>query len=50
MELAQMQVGDDKDSPADFVVSTLMEAEHLVPFLKECEARGRKGSVSRSSL
>jgi hypothetical protein len=47
LEVAQMQVGrEDGDGPADFIVSTVIEAEALVEWLAECQARGREGSVS----
>lgn len=43
LEIAKLQVGEE--GPADFVVSTLIEAENLLPFLLECEARGRACSI-----
>jgi hypothetical protein len=47
LEVAQMQVGGkDDDQPADFIVSTLVEAEALAGWLAECQAKGREGSVS----
>jgi D-serine deaminase-like pyridoxal phosphate-dependent protein len=47
LEVAQMQVGSEAGSgPADFVVSTLVEAEALAGWLGECQAKGREGSVS----
>jgi hypothetical protein len=47
LEVAQMQVGGkDGDRPADFIVSTLVEAEALAGWLAECQAEGREGSVS----
>lgn len=44
LELAKLQVGGS--GPVNFVVSTLIEAENLLPFLRECAAQGRNGSVS----
>jgi hypothetical protein len=47
LEVAQMQVGGKDDGqPADFIVSTLVEAEALAGWLAECQAKGREGSVS----
>lgn len=43
LELSKMQVGET--GPADFIVSTVVEAEHLAPYLAECRGRGRKASV-----
>ncbi|KAF2731074.1 hypothetical protein EJ04DRAFT_514823 [Polyplosphaeria fusca] len=43
VELAKLQVGHD--GPADFIVSTLNEAESLLPFLIESQAAGRQCSV-----
>jgi hypothetical protein len=44
LEVAQMQVGTD--GAADFIVSTVVEAEALGEWLVECQGKGRKGSVS----
>ncbi|GAP84269.2 putative alanine racemase domain protein [Rosellinia necatrix] len=42
-ELTRLQVGDHDDAtPANIIVSTLMEAESVVPLLKEYQARGRQ--------
>jgi D-serine deaminase-like pyridoxal phosphate-dependent protein len=46
LELSKMQVGTDPSTPAHFVVSTIIEAENLLPFLLECIATGRPCSVS----
>ncbi|ORY06015.1 putative serine dehydratase domain-domain-containing protein [Clohesyomyces aquaticus] len=46
LQLSKLQVGADIDRPAAFVVSTLIEAENLLPYLRECEAQGRKCSAS----
>lgn len=43
LDIAKLQVGEE--GPADFVVSTLIEAENLLPFLLECEAKGRPYSI-----
>jgi hypothetical protein len=43
LELAKLQVGET--GPADFIVSTVVEAEHLSPFVKECQSKGRGASV-----
>lgn len=43
LELAKLQVGET--GSANFIVSTVMEAEHLLPFVKECQGNGRKASV-----
>lgn len=44
MELAHMQVGEG--GKANFIVSTLIEAEHLKGFVKQRQARGDEASVS----
>ncbi|KAF2470288.1 uncharacterized protein BDR25DRAFT_334383 [Lindgomyces ingoldianus] len=45
LELSKLQVGSDIHCPAEFVVSTLIEAENLLPFLLECQANGRRCSI-----
>lgn len=45
LELSKLQVGDK--GPANFIVSTLMEAENLLPYLIESQAQGHEASVSR---
>ncbi|KAL5391517.1 hypothetical protein PMIN06_007405 [Paraphaeosphaeria minitans] len=45
LELSKLQVGPALDKPANFIVSTLVEAENLLPFLLECQANGRESSV-----
>lgn len=56
LELSKLQVGDGEDAEekgkgrADFVVSTLIEAENLVGYVKECQEAGRGGSVSLSNF
>ncbi|KAF1977045.1 hypothetical protein BU23DRAFT_587645 [Bimuria novae-zelandiae CBS 107.79] len=42
LELSKLQVGS---GPANFIVSTVTEAENLLPFLLECQASGRESSV-----
>jgi D-serine deaminase-like pyridoxal phosphate-dependent protein len=43
LELAKLQIGET--GPANFIVSTVVEAEHLLPFVKECQSKGRGASV-----
>jgi D-serine deaminase-like pyridoxal phosphate-dependent protein len=43
LEIAKLQVGSE--GPAHFVVSTLIEAENLLPFLLECQSQCRPCSV-----
>ncbi|KAI1740450.1 putative serine dehydratase domain-containing protein [Xylaria scruposa] len=40
-ELTRLQVGNDDSMPVNLIVSTLMEAESVVPLLKEYQLRGR---------
>ncbi|KAM5434074.1 putative D-serine ammonia-lyase [Microsporum canis] len=40
-ELTRFQVGEKSDT-VRLVASTLLEAEQLIPFLKECQTKGRK--------
>ncbi|KAL8314278.1 hypothetical protein RB593_008082 [Gaeumannomyces tritici] len=44
-EITRLQVGDDPATPAQIVVSTLEEAEFLLPLLKEYHAQGRAVNV-----
>jgi len=44
LEMSKMQVGDS--GPAHFIVSTVVEAEHLAGYVKECQEQGRDASVS----
>lgn len=44
-ELLSLQVGDDTSTPANIVVSTILEAENATPFLKEYQQKGRKVNV-----
>ncbi|KAI1119262.1 putative serine dehydratase domain-containing protein [Nemania sp. NC0429] len=41
-ELTRLQVGDNDSTPVNIVVSTLMEAESVLPLLKEYQGRGRQ--------
>lgn len=50
VELSKLQVGEGKGAgPANFIVSTIIEAENLLPCLLEEQAKGREGSVSSLS-
>ena len=44
IELSRLQVGDD--GPADFITSTLIEAENLLPLMLEYQRAGRACSVN----
>ncbi|KAI1464252.1 putative serine dehydratase domain-containing protein [Daldinia caldariorum] len=44
-ELTRLQVGDKSSSPVNLIVSTIIEAEKLVPLLKEYRDKGRKINV-----
>jgi hypothetical protein len=48
LELAKLQVGET--GPANFIVSTVLEAENLFAFVKECQDGGREASVRSHSL
>lgn len=41
-----LEVGGGRDLGAGFVVSTLVEAEELVEYVREVQGEGREGSVS----
>ena len=43
LELSVLQVGEK--GPANFIVSTVIEAENLLPFVEECQKKGRTASV-----
>jgi hypothetical protein len=43
LELAKMQVGES--GPANFIVSTIVEAENLLPYLCDAQGMGREASV-----
>lgn len=53
LELSRIQVGDGlpglEDSPAQFIVSTLAEAENLAEYVREQQQRGRDAGVSLHS-
>ncbi|KAF3057154.1 D-serine dehydratase [Daldinia childiae] len=44
-ELTRLQVGDKSSGPVNLIVSTVIEAEKLVPLLKEYRDKGRKINV-----
>ncbi|KAL7620683.1 hypothetical protein AAE478_009678 [Parahypoxylon ruwenzoriense] len=44
-ELTRLQVGDSSSSPVNLVVSTIIEAEQLVPLLKGYQEKGRQVNV-----
>jgi hypothetical protein len=50
LELSRIQVGDGlqglEDTPAQFIVSTIAEAENLAAYVKEQQERGRDAGVS----
>jgi D-serine ammonia-lyase len=43
LALSKLQVGET--GPANFIVSTIIEAENLFPFISECQSKGREASV-----
>lgn len=49
LELSRMMVGDELDGlegmAAQFIVSTVAEAEHLVEYVRSEQGRGRKAGV-----
>lgn len=48
LELSKLQVGEN--GPASFIVSTVVEAERLVGFVRDVQGAGREGSVSITQL
>ncbi|KAL6870359.1 putative serine dehydratase domain-containing protein [Trichoderma novae-zelandiae] len=42
VELTRLQVGEDLDRPANLIVSTLSEAEFILPLLEEYKGKGRR--------
>jgi D-serine ammonia-lyase len=44
-ELTRLQVGDARTDPARIIVSTIVEAENIVPLLKEYQSKGREVNV-----
>lgn len=45
LEITRFQVGEDATKPVNLIVSTLAEAEFLLPMLKEYQKQGRKVNV-----
>ncbi|KAG6000682.1 hypothetical protein E4U54_001336 [Claviceps lovelessii] len=45
VEITQLQVGKDANRPVNIIVSTLAEAEFLLPMLKEHRNRGRRVNI-----
>lgn len=50
IEMTRLQVGDKDTSPVNIVVSTVVEAENIVPLLEEYQSKGRKVNVSTCVL
>ncbi len=48
-ELTRLQVGDGESTPVNIVVSTLIEAENILPLLREYRSRDRAVNVSYGS-
>jgi D-serine deaminase-like pyridoxal phosphate-dependent protein len=46
LELSKLQVGET--GPANFIVSTVIEAENLLEYVAECQKTGREASVRRA--
>ncbi|KAK4241555.1 putative serine dehydratase domain-containing protein [Achaetomium macrosporum] len=44
-ELTRLQVGDTLTTPVSIIVSTVLEAENILPLLKEYQSRGRPVNV-----
>ncbi|KAK4097939.1 hypothetical protein N658DRAFT_488830 [Parathielavia hyrcaniae] len=44
-ELARLQVGDTLTTPVSLIVSTIAEAENILPLLKEYQSRGRPVNI-----
>jgi hypothetical protein len=45
-ELTRLQVGDTLTTPVSLIVSTIIEAENIVPLLKEYQSLGRPVNVT----
>ncbi|KAK7739900.1 hypothetical protein SLS53_005493 [Cytospora paraplurivora] len=45
VELTRLQVGDDFTTPANIIVSTLLEAERITPALQDFQSRQRKVNI-----
>ncbi|KAI3396713.1 hypothetical protein diail_11740 [Diaporthe ilicicola] len=41
-ELTRLQVGENSETPANIIVSTVLEAEEIAPVLKDFQSKGRK--------
>ncbi|GAB1310554.1 Serine dehydratase domain-containing protein [Madurella fahalii] len=44
-ELTRLQVGDDRNTPVSLIVSTILEAENILPLLREYQSKGRRVNV-----
>lgn len=44
-ELTRLQVGEDPQTPADIIVSTIIEAEKITPLLQEFQSKGRQVNI-----
>ncbi|KAK5630641.1 hypothetical protein RRF57_006356 [Xylaria bambusicola] len=49
-ELTRLQVGDDDTTPVKIVVSTLAEAENVLPLLEEYQLKGREVNLGPHGL
>ncbi|KAL8670370.1 MAG: hypothetical protein Q9168_005086 [Polycauliona sp. 1 TL-2023] len=47
IEVARLQLGESERRPVRVVVSTVAEAEHLFPYLMDCQDRGRNVNFGR---
>ncbi|ETS02548.1 hypothetical protein M419DRAFT_78553 [Trichoderma reesei RUT C-30] len=45
IELTRLQVGEDVSRPANLIVSTLSEAEFILPLLEEYKSKGRQVNI-----
>jgi hypothetical protein len=50
LELTRLQVGDKADSPVNLIVSTVVEAENVLPLLKEYQDAGRPVNVKNLAI
>lgn len=48
-ELTRLQVGDQGSSPVNVAVSTVVEAENILPLLKEYQENSRSVNVGKGS-
>lgn len=44
-ELTRLQVGEDPNTAADIIVSTILEAEKITPLLQEFQSKGRQVNI-----